>query len=393
MATSSCFRQKSGPMVFLILGSSSSSLVNFRGQLLLDLAHRGYEVHACAPELLRDKAALDWLVSNGIICHNAPYNRAGLNPFHDIRAFFQLKELFCKVKPQLFLAYTIKPVIWGTLAAAAAQVEMRVSLITGLGYAFTGTPSGKRRIIQFIARKLYATALKRSNIIFFQNNDDKNDFNRLKLLPKDVPVHIVNGSGVDVDKFPDTPLPPQPVSFLLIARMLGDKGIREFVDAARIVKKKYPHVKFHLVGGLDSNPDSLKQHEIEAWCHEGLIKWHGHQADVRPFIQSCHVFVLPSYREGTPRSVLEAMSMGRAIITTDAPGCRETVIDGDNGYRVLVKAVEPLALAMQKFIEDPELIEVMGRRSRTIAVEKYDVMKINQIMLTNILSLQKCEEE
>jgi len=372
-----------------ILASSSSSLVNFRGQLLLDLIQQGYEVHACAPGLLEDKHAFDWLIAQGIICHNAPFNRAGLNPFHDIRAFFQLKKLFCKVKPQLFLAYTIKPVIWGTLAAARAKVDTRVALITGLGYAFTGTPSGKRRIIQFIARKLYAAALKRSHIIFFQNSDDKSGFNRLKLLPEGVPVHIVNGSGVDIHKFPDTPLPAASLSFLLIARMLGDKGIREFVDAARIVKGKYPHISFHIVGGLDSNPDSLPQYEVEAWCNEGLIEWHGHQADVRPFIQACHVFVLPSYREGTPRSVLEAMAMGRAIITTDAPGCRETVVDGDNGFLIPVKAVEPLAHAMNTFIENPELVETMGARSRTIAVEKYDVRKVNSGMLSFMGVLKK----
>ena len=367
-------------MIAFILASASHSLVNFRGQLILDLAANGYQVHVCAPELSNDTEACEWAKLRGVHCHDAPFNRAGLNPLHDLKALFHLIKLIKSIKPDLFIAYTIKPVIWGTFAAAKAKVPMRVALITGLGYAFTGEPSGKRRVIQYIARKLYAAALRRTKLILFQNKDDKKDFKRLGLLPAHVPVHIVNGSGINVDEFSYSPLPSQPVSFLLIARLLGDKGIREYVNAARLIKQQCPEVTFHIVGGLDSNPDALKQSEIEAWCNEGIVHWHGHQTDVRSFIKACHVYVLPSYREGTPRSVLEAMAMGRAIITTDAPGCRETVIEGENGYLVPVQSVEPLATAMQAFIDNPELITAMGKRSREIAVEKYDVHKVNEAM-------------
>lgn len=364
-----------------ILASSPQSLANFRGQLILDLLEVGYEVHVCAPELSRTSDVIVWLKLHGVIFHDAPFNRAGLNPVRDLLALFKLSKSLKSIQPELFFAYTIKPVIWGTLAATWAKIPVRVALITGLGYAFTGEASGKRKLIQFIASKLYGAALQHTKLIFFQNKDDQQDFDKLGLLPNHVPVHIVNGSGINVDDFPYTPLPSQPTKFLLIARLLGDKGIREYVAAAKIIKSTNPETEFHLVGGLDSNPDALTENEVKGWVKEGIIHWHGQQTDVRSFIKNCHVYVLPSYREGTPRSVLEAMATGRGIITTDAPGCRETVISEKNGFLVPVRSVDALVNNMLKFIKDPELAVTMGKRSRDLAVEKYDVHKINRIML------------
>jgi glycosyltransferase involved in cell wall biosynthesis len=169
--------------------------------------------------------------------------------------------------------------------------------------------------------------------------------------------------------------------FLLIARLIGDKGIREFVQAAQLIQRSYPDCRFLLVGGLDSNPDAISQIELDDWIHNGMVEYLGRLDDVRPAIARASVYVLPSYREGTPRSVLEAMAMGRAIITTDAPGCRETVIDGENGFLVPVKSVDALVDAMTRFIEDPDLAVRMGKRSREIAEEKYDVHKVNAVML------------
>lgn len=169
--------------------------------------------------------------------------------------------------------------------------------------------------------------------------------------------------------------------FLLIARLLGDKGIREYVQAAKLVKQQYPEAQFDLVGGLDTNPTSISQAELDQWIAAGTINFLGRLSDVRPAIAACSVYVLPSYREGTPRTVLEAMAMGRAVITTDAPGCRETVVNGDNGFLVPVKDADALAQAMLRFIEQPGLIAQMGQRSRSIAEEKYDVHKVNAQML------------
>jgi len=171
------------------------------------------------------------------------------------------------------------------------------------------------------------------------------------------------------------------VRFLLIARLLRDKGIREYAEAAAHLRQAHPDAEFHLVGPHDSNPEAIGEAEVLAWQRAGQIIWHGRLDDVRPAIAAAGVYVLPSYREGTPRSVLEAMSMGRPVITTDAPGCRETVEDGVNGYLVPVRDADALAAAMERFLVDPDLVRRMGARSRAIAVEKYDVHKVNAVML------------
>ncbi len=170
-------------------------------------------------------------------------------------------------------------------------------------------------------------------------------------------------------------------TFLLIARLLGDKGVREYVEAVRRIKARYPDVVFRLVGWIDENPNAIREQELNDWVSEGVVEYLGRLSDVRPAIADCTVYVLPSYREGTPRTVLEAMAMGRPIITTDAPGCRETVVDGENGFLVPVKAVDELVSAMEKFVLFPGLVEKMGRRSREIAEAKYDVNAVNAVML------------
>lgn len=368
-------------MTLLILASSSRSLRNFRGPLIEAILARGHKVHACAPGLLADRPTRDWLEGRGVICHDAPFARTGLNPVSDLSALVHLTRLMRRVRPDVYLAYTIKPVIWGLLAARLARVPRRVALITGLGYAFTGQATGKRAAIQRVARALYWLALRGAHLIFFQNPDDRSDFERYGLLPGTVPVEIVNGSGVDLGEFPPRDLPSGPTQFLLIARLLGDKGIREYAAAAAALAPKWPGVGFHLVGGLDPNPDSIGQAEVESWVHAGHVIWHGALDDVRPALAAAHVYVLPSYREGTPRTVLEAMATGRAVITTDAPGCRETVNDGHNGFLIPVRDVGALTRAMERFLEKPGLVSHMGVASYALATDKYDVHKVNAAMI------------
>jgi glycosyltransferase involved in cell wall biosynthesis len=230
-------------------------------------------------------------------------------------------------------------------------------------------------------RVLYRFALGRTHKVFFQNADDERLFRKLGLLPAFVPSVVVNGSGVDVASFSSKPLPLGTISFLMIGRLLGDKGVREYAAAARRIKAFHPRARFQLVGWIDTNPDAIGQSELDSWTTDGTLEFLGKLKDVRPAIAASTVYVLPSYREGTPRTVLEAMAMGRPIITTDAPGCRETVIDQQNGFLVPVKSVEALAEAMMKFIEDPSLALRMGRRSREIAEAKYDVHNVNAVML------------
>ncbi len=368
-------------MRIVIIASKAKSLMNFRGRLIEDLLALGHEVHAVAPDVFEDKTTHAWLGQRGVACHGVSLSRTGISPRADLRSLRELVGLLRQIRPDLVFAYTIKPVIWGTLAAWIARVPKRIALISGLGYAFVGEAKGKRAIVRFIAGRLYAAALKRASLIFFQNPDDLADFKRWRVLPARKPVEIVNGSGVDTDAYEVAPMPEGPVKFLMIARLLRDKGVREYAEAAQSLHARYPEAEFHLVGPLETNPDGLTEADVQGWQATGAVTWHGATSDVRPAIRNAHVYVLPSYREGTPRTVLEAMSMGRAAVTTDAPGCRETVEDGVNGFLVPVQNAPELAAAMERFIKSPDLVSEMGAAARTFTVEKYDVRKVNAFMI------------
>lgn len=366
---------------FLVIAGLASSLVNFRGHLLAEIIGRGYEVHAAAPDLDTDRKTCASLEAMGVVCHSVAFERTGMNPLKDAFGIIALVRLMRCLRCDGVLAYTVKPVVYGMLAAAAAGVPRRFALITGLGYAFTGEAKGGRGRVQALVRRLYRLALGRADKIFFQNRDDAALFAELGLVSPTVPVVIVNGSGVDLERFAIAPLPEPAIRFLLIARLLGDKGIREYAAAAAAIRRQHPDAQCHLVGGRDSNPDAIPPDEIEAWQESGALIWHGEQEDVRPALAAAHVYVLPSYREGTPRTVLEAMSMGRPIITADTPGCRETVVPGENGFLVPARDSNALAAAMKRFLAEPHLIAKMGRRSREIAEEKYDVHRVNAVMM------------
>ena len=369
-------------MKFLIVAGFADSLIGFRKPLILALLDKGLSVHVAAPELTTNNKVISELHSLGVATHDISMQRTGMNPLSDLFALFSIFKLMRRIKPDFFLGYTIKPVIYGNLAALLARVPNRFALITGLGFAFIGEEGGASSKIRALVQGLYRFALKNTNTVFFQNPDDEKLFRELGILSSKANSCVVNGSGVDVSQFEVAPLDlNKPIRFLLIARLLGDKGVREYVSAAAEIKKSFPDTVFDLVGWIDENPDSITQTELDAWVSAGTVNFLGRLSDVRPAISDCDIYVLPSYREGTPRTVLEAMAMGRAVITTDAPGCRETVVDGDNGYLVPIKDSVSLAAAMLRFIENPVLIKEMGQRSRVIAEEKYDVHKVNEQML------------
>lgn len=374
-------------MKFLIIASYLASILKFRGALIKALQDKGFEIHIAAPEFEDYPEERDNLESLGYVVHDIPMQRTGTNPAADAKTLLVLYRLMRKIKPDYIMGYTIKPVIYGSLAAKMAKVPYRFALITGLGYAFQGADEQnyKKSNLQKIMHKLYSVALASTHKVFFQNPDDEALFKSMGILTPKASTTVVNGSGVDISEYSVQPfatiddiLIPK---FLLIARLLGDKGVREYAQAARLVKKKYPQAQFDLVGWIDDNPDAIEQQELDNWINEGLFDFWGKLDDVKPAIAASFIYVLPSYREGTPRTVLEAMAMGRPIITTDAPGCRETVIDGYNGYLVPVKAVEELAAAMEHFIVNPELIIEMGKASRQLVEEKFDVDAVNQSML------------
>lgn len=369
-------------MRFLLVASFPDSLIKFRGPLLDSLLSQGIDVHVVGPDLGVDSTMRQVLEGKGLHVHEIPLRRTGMNPLADIVTLLNLYRVMRRVRPTHVLSYTIKPVIYGSLAAWLAKVPRRFALITGLGYAFVGGSKVGvfRRSIRRLAQRLYALALRNVDRVFFQNPDDQTLFRDIGILTARTPSSILNGSGVDTSEFSVAPHSPG-MSFLLIARLLGDKGVREYVKAAQRVKAVNKDVRFLLVGWIDENPDAISQIELDQWVKEGWVDFLGRLTDVRPAIAASNVYVLPSYREGTPRTVLEAMAMGRPIITTDAPGCRETVLDGENGFLVPVQSVEHLELAMLRFINKPELAVTMGLKSRHMAETKFDVHKVNKKMI------------
>ena len=369
-------------MKILVIAGLAESLLNFRGSLLIAMIDSGLDVHVAAPALSDGCPLRLQLEDLGVSAHNIPLRRTGLNPLVDLCSLLSLWGLMCRIRPDVVLAYTIKPVIYGTLSAWLAGVPRRYALITGLGYAFSGNDRGGLRAkVKLVLIFLFRLALARATKTFFQNRDDQNLFFKTGLLDVHSISFVVNGSGVDLNHFSVSSLPPGPPHFLLIARLLGDKGVREYAHAAQRIRFFYPYATFSLVGWFDENPDSISKHELDEWVSTGTLRYLGRLHDVRPAIASCSVFVLPSYREGMPRTVLEAMAMGRAVITTDVPGCRDTVVDADNGFLVPAKSVDALVAAMQRFIQDPDLARRMGHRGRNLAEEKFDVHMVNDVML------------
>ena len=373
-------------MKILLIASFADSLINFRLPLIRELQRRGIVVDVAAPFQVDDEHTIAQLSLHGVQIHNISLQRNGINLFQDLFTFYSLFKLLKEIEPECVLAYTVKPVVYGMLAAWLAGVPRRYALITGLGYAFVDNDKSSlsRKSLGWLVRKLYSYALSRAEKVFFQNPDDQSLFINRNILNRNALSCVLNGSGVDLSHFFVTPLPSGSIRFLMIARLLGDKGVREYAEAARRIRQIYPNVRFLLVGWIDGNPNSISKEELDSWVLEGNLEFLGKLQDVRPAISQCNVFVLPSYREGTPRTVLEAMAMGRAIITTDTPGCRETVVNNENGYLIEVKSVDALTNAMILFIANPYLCARMGSRSRIISENKYDVNKVNAKILNEM---------
>lgn len=374
-------------MKFVIVANYLPHVINFRGKLLEAISNLGYEIHILAPDLVQHEQEFNNLYRLGYYLHEIPLQRTGTNPLTDFRTLLSVYRLLRKIQPDVILSYTIKSVIYGTLAAWLANIPKRFVLISGLGYTFSEVDEDDSRTsLQKFIHSLYTQALTRTDKVFFQNPDDLQLFKKLGILKPNIAATVVNGSGVDICRFDVLPFPTYPSgeikpSFLLIARLLKDKGLIEYIEAAKIIKSHYPQIEFHLVGYIDENPAAITQSQLDEWVNSGIVNYWGKLKDVRPAIAASSVYVLPSYREGTSRSVLEAMAMGRPIITTDAPGCRETVEDSVNGFLVPIKTVDELVEAMEKFIKQPQLVNTMGRASRQFTEEKYDVNKVNEFMI------------
>ena len=364
----------------VVIGGYAPSLTRFRGPLLAALRARGHEVIAMAAD--PDPATLAGLAALGVAFEPIALERAGIDPVADARTIHALARRLRALAPDLVLGYTIKPVIYGSIAARLAGVPRRAAMITGIGSALADPRTAKQRIIAAIAGALYRIGLAQCEVVMFQNTDDRDDLARLGAIPRHARVAVVRGSGVDLAHYRPSALPPGPPVFLFIGRLLRDKGIHEYVAAARRVRARHPEATFRIVGWLDPNPESLTQRELDQLVADGAVSYLGATDDVRPHLAAAHVLVLPSYREGTPRSVLEAMSMSRAVITTDAPGCRDTVVDGDSGLLVPVRDVDRLTAAMLRLIESPALLARLAAAGHARAVALYDADKVAASVLS-----------
>ncbi len=362
---------------FFLVGAQTRSLLNFRGALLQVIKNSGTAVSALADA--SDPGSEQELAEQGIGYIRYPVQRNGMNPLKDLRTYFSLRSIFKKNKPNVVLAYTIKPVIWGGLALRVVPKAKFYALITGLGFAFQ---SGVNRgWLTRLVSSLYRISLQRADIVIFQNEDNLNEFVQRGIVPRHKCVRVW-GSGVDLSVFAYKPKAPDNIPvFLCIGRLLGEKGFHEYAAAASIVKSQYPQARFQWLGSFDPSPDGIKADELRPWQDSGILEYLGETQDVRPFVHGCDVFVLPSYHEGLPRSTLEAMAIGRPVLTTDVSGCRDTVIPGENGFMVPKQNAEALAERMVWFIENPDSWQAMGEASRKMAVNRFDVHKVNAEML------------
>lgn len=373
----------------IIIGTVASSFYGFRADLIRTLLKKGHQVYAFTSEYTTED--LKKIEKLGATPITYTLNRGGLNPLADIVATYRLSKKIKTINPDIVFSYFSKPVIFGTLAAKLAQVPRVIGMLEGLGYTFTEQPEGlskKTQLIKKIQVFLYKIALPQLDQLIFLNPDDPKDLiEKYTINVKN--IEVLGGIGLNLQDYPYQPLSDihLPLKFLFIGRLLKEKGIHEFVQAAKLVKKTYPDTEFTVLGAVDHhNLGTLQQTELNSLISSNIIQYPGHVSNIKDWIADSHVFVLPSYREGVPRSTQEAMAIGRAIITTDVPGCRETVEDGVNGFLVPKWDPEALAEKMIYFIEHPEQVRLMGAESSKIAVEKFDAEKVNQ-RLVNILGL------
>lgn len=370
----------------LILGSVAPPLIHFRGDFIKSLVREGYEVFAAAP-LMEDEVR-EGLQNLGATPLTFQLSRAGMNPFKDLRSIWGLKRLMKTHQIDLVFPYTIKPVIYASLAARMLNIPV-VSLITGLGFTFSGS-SRKARILQQITQLLYRFGLKKNKIVIFQNPDDLSLFLERNLISKQQRTAIVNGSGVNLNnyRYRVNEKDSANVIFVLMARLIHEKGVNLYLKAAQNLKNRYPKAEFHIIGEPDHTPSAVKLEVLQDYHNRNVIVYHGFQKNIPERLYNSDIFVLPTfYREGIPRSILEALSIGMPVITTNTPGCRETIIEGQNGYLIPPNDMEALQNAMQKILDHPEHIKSMGITSRKMAEEKFDVQLINKELIEYLKSV------
>ncbi|MBZ0299948.1 MAG: glycosyltransferase family 4 protein [Anaerolineae bacterium] len=364
----------------LYVGNHAGYFLSHRLPVMRALQAHGYEVHVAVPphadalEQMITADAMTEIQQLGFILHPIPIARGGLQPIHELRSLWRLHRLYRQLQPDLVYHATIKPVLYGGAAARLARVPAVINAMTGLGYAFSGS-SIKARLIRSAFSTFYQIVMGHPNAMaLFQNQDDQRTLIDAGLVRENRTV-VIHGSGVDMNQYCPAPHPAETPVVMLASRMLWDKGIGEFVAAAGCCRQNGIGARFVLVGDTDpDNPAAIPRPQLQAWHDRGEIEWWGWQKDMAATLQQADVFCLPSfYREGIPKALIEAAATGLPIVTTDAPGCREVVRQGENGLLIPVRDRDALADALTQLIQDADQRQQMGRRSREIAIDTFSV--------------------
>lgn len=369
-----------------MVGNLAETQLGFRGELIKDLIANGCKVLLFSSDYT-DKTRTQ-AKAIGAEPIDYPMCRKGLNPLRDIHSTWVLYRLFKKYKVTISFCSFAKPVIWGTIAAWMAGVPKRIAKIEGLGRNFVEPPGGiklKQRLIRGAMLWLFALSLPKAHKVYVLNKDDKHDL--LKTYKLKIPnIEVIGGIGVCLAQYPYVPPKTDKLRFIFVGRLLDQKGIRYYLQAAETIKNAHKDVEFIVLGQPDGRGGGVTRQELMRYVQTGVITYPGQVDNVVEWLNHCNVFVLPSYyREGVPRSTQEALAVGRAVITTDMPGCRETVNDSINGYLVPPHDQKALERAMKAFVTSPELAQSMGLESFKMAREKFDVRKINRRILRDLL--------
>ncbi|MEG1611123.1 MAG: glycosyltransferase family 4 protein [Alistipes sp.] len=348
----------------VLVGNTAWSMYNFRAGLIRGLLENGYRVSVVAPA---DNEFAKRIQEIGAAFIDVQMEAKGTNPIKDLWLFVRLRRIFHAAKPDFVFFYTIKPNIYGSIAAHILGIP-HIAITTGLGYTFLNN-----NIVAKIARRLYKFAFKSPKEVWFLNREDFESFLQYHLISESK-GYILKGEGINLERFAKSNNQSNDVTFLLMARMLWDKGVGEYVEAARILKVQYPAVQFKLLGfmGVD-NPSAISEHQMSIWQKEGVVEYLGSTSDVVPFVAAASCVVLPSYREGVPITLLEAAAMCKPIVTTDSIGCRDTVDDGKTGYMCHVKDVLSLKTALEKIVlMTPAQRQAMGVAGREKMEAEFD---------------------
>ena len=371
----------------VVVGNQADTMLRFRGTLLTHLIARGAKVTVLCPAgTPAERNAIRDLGVDHVIVERM--SRSSLNPLHDLRLLVELARIMRERAPGHVMSYFLKPAVYGTLAAWWAGVPRRIAMIEGLGFAFSGEAgraSRRRRLARAFVTSLLRLALRKAHKVIVLNRDDAALLRDRCGVPA-TRIAQIDGIGVDMEEFAQQPPAGPPATFCLAARLIREKGVADFVEAARAIKQDAPDTEFILLGDVDGSPNSISRHEVEQWVAAGLVSWPGKVEDVRPYYARSSAFVLPSfYGEGLPRSIMEAMAMGRAVVTTTAPGCRDSVTDGVSGIIIPPNDVQALTAALRRFLEDPLLAARLGDAAASEARQRYDHRRQDALVADLIL--------